>query len=76
MKKLDNGQLFQTSCPKEQNDFSIRIRGQNGNLDHVPQRQLPWGERDKMVAPTMFPSPRSNFPKEKRIFLRGKGQKW
>jgi hypothetical protein len=22
----------------------------------------------------MFPSPRSNFPKEKRIFLRGKGQ--
>jgi hypothetical protein len=71
MKKLDLGQLFQTSCPKEQNDFSKRIRGQNGNLDHVPKGQLPWGESDKMKAPTMFPSPRSNFPKEKKGFSLG-----
>jgi hypothetical protein len=36
MKKLDLGMFPQTSCRNEQNDFSIRIRGQNGNLDHVP----------------------------------------
>jgi hypothetical protein len=52
-------------------NISKRIRGQNGNLDHVPRGQLPWGERDKMVAPTMFPSPKEQLPKRKKGFSLG-----
>jgi hypothetical protein len=48
MKKLVFGQLFQTSRPKKQNDFSIRTRGQNGSSNHVPfpKEQLPERKKD------------------------------